>query len=208
MLSVWKTSSHSAGRSTVSYSHRVVRKREIISCPSVLMFVGMRVRSSFPASTCDRTARERFSHATDSGDPMNRKRQSGGTTAMKCRSSGARAGSARLSIRSATLETLKGAFRGLKEDGGIVEDRVEDDGSSPYSSRRRGTGTRWRAKYVVITAAMPRRRNVARRRRPVCAHIVAAANLPLSQTRSTLLVRILAMNGLYLTRLDFCSSAV
>lgn len=41
---------------------------------------------------------------------MKRKRQSGGTTDMKCSMRGARMGLTRFSIRRATLEVLKGEW--------------------------------------------------------------------------------------------------
>lgn len=70
------------------------------------MFEGMYVKSSFPISTASRIAREPLMNATLSSDPMKRKRQSGGTTAMKCSIRGARIGFERFSIRRATFEAL------------------------------------------------------------------------------------------------------
>jgi len=105
-----------------------VRKREIISWPAVDMLEGMRVRSSFPMFCLCWIAVDWFMYATLykiplamvpsfeyyllfcylSGEPMNRNRQSGGTTDMKCSIRGARMGLGRFSIRRATLVSLKG----------------------------------------------------------------------------------------------------
>lgn len=48
MESVWKTSNHSAGASSDSYTHDVVKNLDIISWLDVLMLDGMLVRSSLP----------------------------------------------------------------------------------------------------------------------------------------------------------------
>jgi len=56
---------------------------------------------------CARIAREEFTNATDSAEPMKLKRQSGGTTEMKWMRRGTRIGFTRFSTRRATLETLK-----------------------------------------------------------------------------------------------------
>jgi hypothetical protein len=66
----------------------------------------MYVKSSFPAVTWFRIAREELRNSTLSREPMKRKRQSGGTTDMKCSIRGARMGFERFSIRRATLVAL------------------------------------------------------------------------------------------------------
>ena len=95
----------------------MVRNTLISSVDPVVMFEGINVRSSFPSATCDWMAREVFKNATEAGEPMKRNFQSGGTTDIKWRIKGARTGSARFSIRRATLDSLYRLMLGSVFDG-------------------------------------------------------------------------------------------
>ena len=78
------------------------------------MFDGMYVRSNLPASTWCLMALEVLTARTDSEEPMNRNRQSGGRTPMKWRISGASIGRGLFSTRKATLVSLKGDVLGYE----------------------------------------------------------------------------------------------
>lgn len=64
-------------------------------------------------------ARDVRTDRTDSGEPMNRKRQFRGSTPMKCNINGASIGRGRFSTKNATLDSLNGdvGYVTLTENG-------------------------------------------------------------------------------------------
>lgn len=96
------------------------------------MLLGIYVKSNFPMRTISLIAALLLMCATETLEPMKRKRHSGGTTVMKWSMRGANIGFGRFSMRRATRDSLKGDFGG-PEYSRDTEGRLEASGC--HSSR-------------------------------------------------------------------------